>query len=142
MFDTGKYSDPHRLHVEIDSYEVIRKDFAKARRYYDVSYIDGYITGLHYPLVWLKSRLPLPPYYIFGYGRIVTQREYRRLLPKASRIHRGASRFAERVVQRHGLDRGGLTFHHIPFLIERDYGCGFPIVSAPLHSIDDLTRPA
>jgi hypothetical protein len=62
---TGEYSDPHHFFHRMESYERLRKGAVRAKQYYDVAYIEGYLNG-NYCFIDEENRDSLPMYFVFG----------------------------------------------------------------------------
>jgi len=116
MRDTGYYSHVCNPRNTVLSYEKRRKDALRAQNYADVAYIDGYINGHVFFLAPPPMRRFVPMYFLFGHeAPIKSLAAYKRLLKKAPRLHKAASRAARRTVTK---KLGGVSalLHHPPWL--------------------------
>jgi len=111
---SGRFSDIGYVHQMIHSYEFLRKRELRARDYYDVAYIDGFMNGLACLLADDRQRRRLPLYYVFGSGDILTYLQYRKLARNASKLHKTAFEYARRRVRKFRDKK--LVVQHIPFL--------------------------
>jgi hypothetical protein len=109
----GTCSDPHRLYHVVESYESIRKDKVRSKRYDDAAYIEGYVNGILYLLASDEERGKLPYYYVYGRGPVLSQEEFLKMVKYASSIHKGAYAYAEKWASKLGE---GVAYHHIPFI--------------------------
>lgn len=81
-----------------------------------MSYVEGYIDGLLYPLHSDSHRRKLPIYFAFGLeGRAFDLDQYRRILRNAKEVSPKQHRFAKRLVEKRAAG-GQFTLHHTPFL--------------------------
>jgi len=111
---SGRFSDIEYVHRMIHSYEILLKRELRARDYYDVAYIEGFMNGLICLLADDKQRRRLPLYYVFGSGDILTYSQYRELARDASKLHKTAFEFARKTVRKFRNKK--LVVQHIPFL--------------------------
>lgn len=109
----GGYS--HVCHVEawISLYEGYRAERLRARIYYEVAYIDGYLTGMYFLLADDESRPDLPFYYLFGAGDLKTVEDYTQAAETAQHAHKSAYAEATRIAARYDE---GMVVHHPPML--------------------------
>jgi hypothetical protein len=113
----GEYSHPCKILGTASAYARLRSEKLKAKRYDDVAYIDGYVNALMYVEV-AGSDEPenIPPlFHAPGFdGVLCTIEEYRRLLPRMPKLHKGAFRYAQRAVGQYSAfkDRGIVMHHH------------------------------
>lgn len=116
--NTGRYSHVCFLKESVDSYFKIRKKFNKARRYFDVAYIDGYIYGLLNLVPINKTILRGDSYYyIFGYGIVDSLKKYNKLEKKSYDFHRAAYKWAQNESKKY-TDK--IILQHTPFLMGVD----------------------
>lgn len=109
---TGEYSDPHHFFHRMESYELLRKGAVKAKKYYDVAYIEGYLNR-NYCFIDEESRDSLPVYFIFGSDKLLrTLDEFAAEQENAERLHRTA--FAK--AKKEAREIGDMVPHHFPFL--------------------------
>lgn len=98
--NTGFYSSVHNVVLKIGAYEDERKERLKARKYSDVSYIDGYLHGLYFLLADKNERKGFPLYYIFGVNdQPVTFRDFNKLRRVAGKTHKAAYKEAQRITK-------------------------------------------
>jgi hypothetical protein len=98
----------------ITTYEEMRKDMVRRKRYGDVAYIDGYINGLFFLLATDETRMALPLYYVFGAkNQPVTFTEFKKLRRKAATLHKAAYQSVLKGAQR----MGDLVPHHMPYFL-------------------------
>ena len=113
---TGEYSNSHHLHHQAHSYQAAIKEKRRARRYWDVAYVEGYLNGLLTPLV--ESDLGptrFPPYFLFGSSEeLYSFSQFKKALRDGESLHRAAYRQAKKIVPR--LQGGRLLIQHTPFL--------------------------
>lgn len=112
---TGEYSCFGCAIKKIDSYWDIRRDKLRNKAYGDVAYIDGYIAGLSYLLRDDEERERFPLFYVFGYKyEIDTPEEFEEVIKNASKLHKSAYKFAEKMANR--ID-SSTDWHHTAFLL-------------------------
>lgn len=111
---TGEYSHPCTIPRIVAAYESIRRRKLRAKRYWDVAYIDGYTNGLTFLLVDEGDRDKVPIYYAFGAGDLYTLDEYLAAEEGAAELHKAAYRAAVRITTSAGE---GVVFHHTPWLL-------------------------
>ena len=112
--DTGYYS--HRCNVirAIETYEAMRKDMVRDKRYGDVAYVDGYTNGMYFLMAGNEERKLLPVYYVYGASdQPVTLTEFRKLKRKASTLHKSAYRAVLKGAER----MTDLVPQHMPYFI-------------------------
>jgi len=115
--NTGYYSNPRKVWNAIRTYEGIRKAELRARRYFDVSYVDGYINGMIYLMLDDESRKGVPLYYVYGAEQQPkTYTQYRKLSAQASTLHKASYRHAQSLVGSLGENPDHLSVHHPPVL--------------------------
>ncbi len=110
---TGYYSHVCNIINTIDNYEILRKKKVKSRSYFDVAYIDGYLSGISY--LWLDDnmRKKVPVFYLYGSGQNINNPKlFFRLLKKSPQIHKEASKLAIEITQKYNSE----ILHHTPFL--------------------------
>lgn len=113
--NTGYYSNPINIFNAIESYEKIRKDKVRKKKYLDVAYTDGYIAGLIYMVADNKNRKNLPLFYVFGANKdIKTFKEYIKEIKSGNIYHKSAYKFASKRTEQ--IDSEDLILHHPPFL--------------------------
>ncbi len=111
---TGEYSDPHHVIHRLESYERLLKGARRAKRYFDVAYIEGYLNGmmcLADPDEW---RAQVPIYFVFGSDASLDSFdaflvEHRR----AAELHRTAFAKARKIV---ADTEDSHAIYHTPFL--------------------------
>ncbi len=114
---TGEYSNAHRIHHRLQSYEIIRRQQVRKKLYEQIAYVDGYLNGLFFLVADSRTRRDLPVLYVFGAAEDPrTKDEYRKLIKKAESIHRSAYRSCRWIVDNTDLKVPGVVFHHPPFL--------------------------
>jgi hypothetical protein len=117
---TGTYSHRCRLRDMVDSYETIRREKVRSRKYHDVAYIEGYANGLSLLAADDKLARAIPLFYVHGAkNQPKTFKEYERLANQSAKLNRAAYSQAQRLVRgmaKPGGDLRRLEFHHAPFL--------------------------
>lgn len=89
--DTGYYSHKCNVIQAIGSYERMRKEMVREKRYGDVAYVDGYTNALYFLLADDEARKVLPIYYVYGAkDQPVTLREFEKLRRQAKTLHKSA----------------------------------------------------
>jgi hypothetical protein len=68
MQHTGSYSHRHDVERILRQYEEWRRDTLRRRKYWHLSYIEGYQSGLLFLLLDDKDREAVPLYFAFGAG--------------------------------------------------------------------------
>lgn len=111
---TGQYSHICHNQSAIEKYFKIKKAFLKKKRYFDVAYIDGYITGLFQFIPDLKAKLGLPIYYVYGAEPIYKYKDYVAITKKAGEIHKSAYLWAKNEAKKY---EKGIVLHHTTFLM-------------------------
>lgn len=115
--NTGYYSHICNITRALHGYDELRKKKMKARKYWDVAYIDGYMNGMLYLGMDQDTRDALPLYYIFGIlDQPSTLDEFTELKKRASECHKSAFKYAIRLLQKQGYKKG-MVVHHTPFLM-------------------------
>lgn len=115
--NSGYYSHSCNITRTMRGYDELRKAKVKARKYWDVAYIDGYMNGLVYLLADQDTREALPLYYIYGANEQPrTHDEFAELRKRAFDFHKSAYRYAIRLAQKQGYHKG-MVVHHTPFLM-------------------------
>jgi hypothetical protein len=112
MRDAGLYS--HSCHIKntVAAYLKSRREKMRERSFSDVAYIDGYIDGHLYLLASDDERAAFPTYYVFGYeGALRSNTAFRKVLSKASSIHKRAHSAAEKLVRTTGVKKGTVLHH-------------------------------
>ncbi len=111
---TGEYSHPCTIPRIVEAYEPILRRKLRAKRYWDVAYIDGYTNGLTFLLVDEEDRDKLPMYYVFGAGDLYAIGEYLAAAESAAELHKAAYRVAVRMT---ASAVEGAVLHHTPWLL-------------------------
>jgi len=112
--NSGSYSHICEVVQKIKVYEGIRKRKLKEKNYFDVAYVDGYMSGLLFLLGDDETRETLPLYYIFGSkDEAVSMEEFKRRRRGASKKHKAAYMKAQELTKRAGSD---FVFRHRPLL--------------------------
>jgi hypothetical protein len=89
--DTGYYSHSCTVIQAIRTYEDMRKEMVREKRYGDVAYVDGYINAMYFLLANNKMRSLVPAYYVYGAkDQPVTLSEFEKLRKKARTLHKSA----------------------------------------------------
>jgi hypothetical protein len=113
----GHLTHPPALRGKITTYQVQRTEHLRARRYNDVSYLDGFLTGLLLPLTPPRDWKYLPFYYLFGAKEdIRTIGRLRQLLPRAETFHKRAMAALRKRMPVYVEADGALEPHHMPWL--------------------------
>ncbi len=113
--NTGEYSHLCNIESKIDSYFRLRKVFLKRKKYFDVAYIDGYLTGLYCFIPELRKKMGLPLYYVFGSkSDIFNYKDYLRVSKKAKSLHKSSYKWAEKKARNY---KKGIVLHHTAFLL-------------------------
>jgi hypothetical protein len=117
--NTGYYSHGCNVVNQIKAYEKLKKEKMKKSKYPDVSYIEGYITGLYTVLICKAEPTLLklnPLFYIFGCEKNLTNyTDYKKYRKNAEKLHKKAYKYAQRIVKEE-IRNSDLIYHHIPFL--------------------------
>ena len=117
MIKTGEYSHACRIYDLVEHYRNSMKRKVKAKKYFDVAYIEGYMNGLSYLLLDNEGRKLLPFYYVYGEDtQPRDERHLKRMLRAGMKKRRGAYKHALGIIKRNHV-RKGLAFHHTPFLL-------------------------
>ena len=113
-YKTGYYSCRGQIMLALGTSEGLRQERLRARDYWNVAYIEGYMRGLSFLLVPENDRLTIPMHYCFGYNQdIKSTRQFGRILKKAENYHRAAFKRAVLLTK----DRGSsIVLHHPPIL--------------------------
>jgi hypothetical protein len=114
QYRTGEYSNPARISGVASAYDPIRRERLRAKRYWDVAYIDGYTNALVWLLVDDDDRDSLPLFYVFGAGDLITFDDYKEAAARASESHKASFRVARRMASRYRDQT--LVLHHTPWL--------------------------
>jgi hypothetical protein len=105
----------------VDSYETIRRQKVKIRKYHDVAYIEGYTNGLTFLAADDDLARAIPLFYVHGAtNQPRTFKDYERLANRSAKLNRAAYWQAQRLVKgmaKPGGDLRQLEFHHTPFLL-------------------------
>jgi hypothetical protein len=111
--NTGEYSSPHHFFHRVDSYELLRKGALRARVYWDVAYIEGYLNG-NYCLVDQEFRDGVPLYFVFGSKKnLDTLDDFLAEHENAAQLHRTAFAKAKKDIEVYGESE---AVFHTPFL--------------------------
>lgn len=117
--NTGDYNSPRYFNEQLHAYGAhIRPEKVSDKKYYDIAYIDGYMTGL----IAMNSEDPklirsVPVYYAYGHkDPVFTQREFQQLLKKGETLHRGAYKFAQQMILKKKIV-DGIIPQHTAFLL-------------------------
>jgi hypothetical protein len=114
LANTGYYSHSCNVTQAVTTYEEMRKDMVRRKRYGDVAYIDGYINGLFFLLATDETRKVLPLYYVFGAkNQPVTLTEFKKVRRKAATLHKAAYQSVLKGAQR----MTDLVPHHMPYFL-------------------------
>jgi len=98
--NTGQYSHICRTVSAIDNYLKMRKAFLSKKRYFDVAYIDGYITGLFQIIPEFSKKTGFPMYYVFGSNnQLLTIRDYKKENKNAIKIHKSSYKWAQNLTK-------------------------------------------
>lgn len=113
--NSGYYSHKCNINAALRGYYNLRRDKLKSKKYQDVAYIDGYMNGLLFLIVDHGACESLPVYYVFGAKeQPKSLDEFSELRRQAFDLHKSAYRFALRVAQEKGYQKG-MAIHHKPF---------------------------
>jgi hypothetical protein len=114
LANTGYYSHSCNVSGVITTYEEMRKDMLKRKRYGDVAYIDGYINGLFFLLASDQTRKLLPLYYVFGAkDQPVNLTDFKKVRRKAATLHKAAYQSVLKGAQR----MTDLVPQHMPYFL-------------------------
>jgi NAD-dependent SIR2 family protein deacetylase len=108
---TGEYSDEHHISHLIHSYDRLLKGAVRAQKYFDASYIDGYLTGL-FTLV-LDNIDEAPVFYLYGYKQDINTLDELSKLLGDGHTTKTATKKAVQIMHEHV---GSLQPVHTPFL--------------------------
>jgi hypothetical protein len=114
---SGECSHRCDLTSKLRTYENLRVENRRARRYANVAYIEGYFNALCLPLAATTAeRFAVPLYYLMGLKRdIKSISKLSSALARSRHLHNGAYQQAQAVVKRLGNDPG-IVLHHPPWL--------------------------
>jgi len=112
---TGGYSDPCSVFNLDDTYQVRRQEMLRARRYFDVAYLDGHLAGLRYFMGDEDMREALPLYYAFGIEYVPTLEDYIEAVKDAPTRHKASYQLAKKWVNER-VTSPDTVIHHDPFL--------------------------
>ncbi len=114
----GLYLCQTYLMSQIDGYKKIRKDKLREKKYWDVAYVDGYISGLYLFLLPDKLKKTIPLYYIFGYPKTIkTKQEFDRLIKSKRIFHESAYKYAIKFINNDKNYVDGIVPQHTAFLL-------------------------
>jgi len=112
--NSGEHSDMCYLYRSIKSYEKVRKDKARKKRYFDVAYIDGYVNAIMYFMSEELEDFPL--YYVYNSkADIFTFKDYLKLSKKSSTFHKQSYNKAKKKAGE--LLSEDIVVQHTPFLL-------------------------
>ncbi len=111
---TGYYSHFCRVEDSIKGYFKLRKAFLKKKKYFDVAYIDGYITGLFQFVPELSKEMGFPMYYVFNSRSLFDYRSYQKACRVGKKRVRAAYRWAKKEAKKY---KPGIVLQHTPFLM-------------------------
>jgi hypothetical protein len=111
---TGEYSDPHHLFHRLDSYERLRRGALKAKKYFDVAYIEGYLNGMMCLAAPDEWKTDIPIYFVFGSKAPLDDLEtFLAEHDRAAQLHRTAFAAAKKTVDK---TEDSHAVYHTPFL--------------------------
>lgn len=112
---TGEYSNPSELMGQIESYEQIKREMRKSKRYLDVAYVDGYLNGLLFLAQGVEEPLLLPPFfYAYGFREdIPSIKEYKKFVETGLIYHQRANERAKRLSEYYL--KNSIEYYHPPF---------------------------
>jgi len=113
---SGYYSHLCNITNSIESYLSLKKSFLNKKRYFDVAYIDGYLTGLFLLLPELKG-MDFPRYYIYGEDPLFDYSSYKRARKKSKRKFKSVYVWANKESKKY---KKGMVLQHTPFLAGAD----------------------
>ena len=110
--NTGEYSDPHHIQHTVHSYQRLLKGAIRSKKYFDASYIEGYLDGLLCLVIdGYVNQVPL--FYLYGYDESMDDiKTFKKLLGKGHTT-KTALRKAEQIMKKRV---GNLQPVHTPFL--------------------------
>ena len=112
---SGGFSDPSEPEKVSQLYLQLRQEAIRTKKYVDVAYIDGFLTGITFFKASNKDRRSLPFYYVYGHSPMRRFDDFKSALKRASKFHKAANEFA---VHRIADIPGDLYFlHHLPLTI-------------------------
>lgn len=112
MRRTGTFSHTCDVRDQIDDYTRMKQCAVRRRRYWDGSYIEGYINGLIFLLSDNASKWDIPLFYMPGAPAEAptgTSTQLKRLYSRGKRLHKTAYREAERIAARYDE---AIVVHH------------------------------
>ena len=110
--NTGEYSDLHHIHHTAHSYQRLHKGAVRMKKYFDASYIEGYLDGL-LCLVIDDYVNEIPMFYLYGYGEDIDELKDLKALLGKGHTTKSALKKAEQTMKR---QVGHLQPVHTPFL--------------------------
>jgi NAD-dependent SIR2 family protein deacetylase len=115
---TGKsYNILDMLSMLENEIKEIRPKLMKAKAYWDVSYLDGFISGLSSIFVKKpKDVNKIDFLYIYGYGRIKSLKEFYKKLNKLKDDHKSIYNFAKYITNKSFENDPEIILRHRPFL--------------------------
>jgi hypothetical protein len=108
----GTYSDLHRLMHSYQSYFNFAKRYRRDKKYSDSAYCYGYATAYLYAQVSEEHPKAKPPTFFYFDAEIVGKSIYKKAIKKLPDLHKGAFRYAQKIVSEYPKG-AGVILHHI-----------------------------
>ena len=112
---SGYASDKRNLLSSIHAYKEQERKALSVRSFWDAAYIEGFITGLEFPMLNMADRRNIPFYFIFGKGRILDIDDFKANIGNAANLHAESFESARKRIDKDGPEVLH-TVHHRPFL--------------------------
>jgi len=111
---SGYASDKRNLLSLISAYNQKKQQALSVGSFWDAAYIEGFISGLEFPMLSINDRRDVAFYFIFGKGRILDPDEFKANIGQAASLHSESFELAKKKIASEG--RKVYTVHHTPFL--------------------------
>ena len=115
---TGDYYNKNNYSEWLCSYNKIRKEKVRSKKYEDVAYIDGYTIGLRILLMEnIEILKNFPYYYIYGLKKDIWDfNEYKSIIKSKKIFHKGAYDNEVKLISKVKIDEGNYIYQHTPYL--------------------------
>ena len=115
---TGDYYNKNNYSGWLCTYNKVRKEKVRSKKYEDVAYIDGYTNGL---LIFLVDNIEelkyFPWYYIYGSKKNIKDfKEYKSIIKSKKIFHKGAYNNEVKLISKMKIDEGDYIYQHTPYL--------------------------
>ncbi|NQU80724.1 MAG: SIR2 family protein [Bacteroidetes bacterium] len=114
---TGDYYNKNNYSIWLHTYNKVRKEKVRSKKYEDVAYIDGYTNGLGIFLVNNIEELKFfPCYYIYGLKKDIKDFNEYKLIIKSNKIfHKSAYVHSIKMISEMKIDENNV-YQHTPYL--------------------------